>query len=143
MQDIRINETAGGLTAEQQAAIDKLNELMNGPINYYTSDRLPDEIDLIERVRELFVRSGNGHRLPEGFDSSRFIIEAKDRPSHAQQYCLNRWISLQLMACEGSDVVTLYSLIYEIRPDQWLTIFEQYILPKMLELNLPIKIEET
>lgn len=130
------------LTKEQQEALDKLKELMQGPMDYYNSERLPDEMDLVQRVRDLFIQNGAGHLLNNGFESSRFIIEAKDKSSHAQQFNLNRWLSLQLMAKTGSDPVMRYSLIYEIRPDQWLGIFETRILPNFLALDLPVMLDE-
>lgn len=130
------------LPDKQKEAVEKLYELMNKPIEYYNSERMATEMDLVDKVRELFIKNGVGHLLKEAYEESRFIIEARSRPSHAQQYLLNRWISLQLMAKDNADPLLLYSLVYEIRPDQWLRIFEQYILPNMLSLDLPMPLKE-
>ena len=135
-------KAAEGLTPEQQASVQKLEDLMNGPIDYYQSTPSETEMDLVAHVRDLFVENGAGHLLPTTFDNSRFIIEAQGRPSHAQQYNLNRWISIQLMSVNESDRLTRYALVYEIRPDHWLTIFRQNILPTMLSLGLPRHIPE-
>ena len=130
------------LTEQQQASIKKLEELMNGPIDYYNSKPMESELDLVQKVRELFQQNGAGHLLGEAFEKSRFIQDATGRPSHAQQYSLNRWISLQLSSVPQSERTVFYALVYEIRPDHWLTVFRQHILPTMLSLGLPRVIPE-
>ena len=130
------------LSEEQRASIKKIEELMNGPIDYYNSTPMATELDLVQKVRELFIENGAAHLLDPAFERSRFIQEAQGRPSHAQQYSLNRWIALQLMSVQNSDMLTRYALVYEIRPDHWLSVFRQHILPNMLALGLPQPIRE-
>lgn len=124
----------------QQEASDAICKIMQGPIDHYNSARHPDEIDLVAEVRQRLVDVGLKDRLPFTFDNNRFIIEAQGRTAHAQQYNLNRYLSTQLMSVPEDTSVERYALVYEIRPDHWLTIFEKTILPSFVNYNLPVAV---
>lgn len=119
---------------------EKIVELMQKPMDFYNSARKEDELDLISIVREKMVEVGLADKLPECFDNNRFIQDAKDRPAHAQQYNLNRFFCTQFMAAEADASIERYALIYEIKPDQWLEIFDKTILPAVVNYNLPVKL---
>lgn len=110
------------------------------PMAFYNSQRDPQDIDLLREVRQMMTEAGLGDRLPEAFDKNRFIIEAQNRASHAQQYNLNRYLTLQFMACPQAGTTQRYSLIYEIAPNEWLRIFRDSILPAMVDYDLPVVI---
>lgn len=119
---------------------EKIITLMQKPMEFYQSERKEDEIDLVAVVREKMVEAGLGEKLPECYDSNRFIQEAKDRPAHAQQYNLNRFFCTQFMAAKEEASIERYALIYEIKPNEWLEIFDKTILPAVVNYNLPVKL---
>ena len=121
-------------------AVDKVVDLMTKPMQQYMSARRDDEMDLVQIVREKMVQVGLADKLPECFDNNRFIQEAKDRPAHSQQYNLNRYFSTQFMAAKEDASIERYALIYEIRPDQWLEIFDKTILPAVVNYDLPVRL---
>lgn len=123
-----------------EKAVEKLNDLMRGPMEQYQAARREDELDLVAIVRERMVQAGLLDKLPYAFDNNRFIQEAIGKPSHAQQYNLNRYFSTQLMATHDDTLVQRYALIYEIRPDEWLNVFDNTILPAIVNFNLPVEI---
>ena len=123
-----------------EKAVEKLNDLMRGPMEQYQATRREDELDLVAIVRERMVQAGLLDKLPYAFDNNRFIQEAIGKPSHAQQYNLNRYFSTQLMAAQDDTLVQRYALIYEIRPDEWLNVFDNTILPAIVNFNLPVEI---
>lgn len=133
-------KTEESIVDEQQRALETINELMTKPRDFYNSERHPNEIDLVACVREMLVRHGLGDRLPACYDNNRFILDAMNRPADAQKYNLNRYLNLQLMAAEQDTSVERYALIYEVRPDHWLIIFEKTILPALINYNLPVQI---
>lgn len=122
------------------ATTDKIIELMTNPMNHYNKPRIKNEIDLVAHVRDRLISIGLGDRLEECFENNRFILDAKERTCHAQQYNLTRYFSLQLMAAEVDTSVERYALMYECRADQWLDVFDRVILPTIANCNLPIKI---
>ena len=119
-----------------EKAVDGVVKLMEAGVAAYNTARQPDEIDIVKEVRAEFVSYGLSGVLPEAFDNNRFIVEAADKTSHAQVYNLNRWMNLQLSASEEDTSVERYSLIYDIKPSDWLTIAKQRIIPRMVTLGL-------
>lgn len=123
-----------------EKVIEKFNEFMRGPMEQYQSPRREDEIDIVSVVRERMVQAGLLDKLPRAFDNNRFIQEAVGKPSHAQQYNLNRYFSTQLMTAQDDTLIQRYALIYEIQPDEWLNVFDNTILPAVINFNLPVEI---
>ena len=120
--------------------IEKIVTLMEKPMDFYNSERKDDEIDLIDVVRQRMIEAGLVDKVRECYDTDRFIIEAKDRPAHAQQYNLNRFFCTQFMAAKEDASIERYALIYEIQPNQWLEIFDKTILPAVVNYDLPVKL---
>lgn len=125
---------------KEDKAIEKIVTLMEKPMGFYNADRKEDEIDLVAIVRQKMVEAGLVDKVRECYDTDRFIIEAKDRPAHAQQYNLNRFFCTQFMAAKEDASIERYALIYEIQPDQWLEIFDKTILPAVVNYDLPVKL---
>jgi len=134
------NQDTPESAAQSDAEIQALEQLMYKPMEFYNGKKLENEIDLVEQVRSRMVSAGLLEKLPECFDQNRFILEAKDRQAHAQQYLLNRYLSLQLMSSVEPAALERYALIYEISSDKWLAIFDQKILPAIVNYDLPVKI---
>lgn len=120
--------------------VQAIQEKFKGPMDFYNSQRRSDEMDLIATVRKMMEEAGLGERLPYAFDTNRFIMDAVNRPAHAQQYNLNRYLTLQFMAAEDAATMPRYALIYEIAPSDWLTIFRDTVLPALVDANLPVVI---
>lgn len=128
------------LQEKKQKALKSLGELLNNTADHYNQPRIEGEIDLVEIVRERMVEKGLGSLLPAAFDSNRFIIEAQGKTSSAQQYNLNRWLTLQLMASTHDTALQRYALIYEINAVEWLKVFDNVILPALVDFDLPVVI---
>lgn len=120
--------------------VQAIQEKFKGPMEFYNSQRHPGELDLIATVRGLMAEAGLGERLPYAFDNNRFILDALHRPAHAQQYNLNRYLTLQFMAAQEASTMPRYALIYEIAPHDWLSIFKDTVLPALVDANLPVVI---
>ena len=118
-------------------AIDQVVTAVNASVNIYNTPRVSGELDMVQAVRNLLCSVGLGDRLPEAYDANRFIIEAHGKTAIAQQYNLNRYLSIQLMSVDQDATLQRYALIYEVSPKDWLTIFEQNILPALAEFDLP------
>lgn len=123
-----------------EAAAEKINQLFKGPMEFYEKPPLEDELNLIKEVRDRFVKYGQLEKMPDCYDNNRFIVEAIGKNSHVQQFHLNRYLSIQLMASGKDTAVERYALMNEVNPSQWLTVFEERILPACINLDLPIKI---
>lgn len=142
MEEVKQVEVPDGqaeVTPAQKIANSALKE-METTASFYSRPRVENEIDLVKEVRERLVALGAGDKLKEGFDENRFVIEAADKTAHAQQYNLNRYFNLQLSSVQKDTSVERYSLIYELRPDQWLKVIEKKILPAIIDNDLPAKI---
>lgn len=133
-------DTAEGIQEAQDATTEKVLDLMNKPMEFFNQGRAEDEVDMIAEVRDRLFRAGLGEKLPECFDNNRFIIDAHGRNSHAQQYCLTRYFSTQFMAAQGDTGIERYSLIYEVRADEWLKVFDNVILPAVINHDLPVRL---
>jgi len=125
---------------QQDEASEKIVELFKGPMRFYNTDRQSDELDLVKEVRQRLLSLGLEDKLQEGFDTNRFILEAVDKNSHVQQFLLNRYLTIQFMASQEDTAVERYALMNEVNPSDWLTVFEQRILPAVVNLDLPVKI---
>ncbi len=123
-----------------EEALARVNELMNAPIEFYNSQKLEGELDLVQAVRQRMSDHGLKEKLQNGFDANRFVVEAQGKPAHAQQYLMNRYFSTQLMAVEQDTVLQRYSLMYEVQPDEWLQVFEKTVLPAFVDYNLPVQV---
>lgn len=130
------NQEEASMSSEERAL-----DLLKQGMDYYHRPRVENEINLVEKVRSLFLENGKTEEeIQAAFDNSRFVKEAMERHSHAQQFNLNRYLcdQLSIAETEGQDTRLLrYQLLYEINPSEWLSIFEKSVLPNMLEIGLP------
>jgi len=131
----RTKETA----LRHEAAFEELNKKLTQPAEHYASPRIEGEIDLVQEVRQRLIDSGLLGKI-QAYDFNRYIQEAQGKTSHAQQYNLNRWLNLQLMAVPQDTSVQRYALIYEINAAEWLSIFDRVILPALIDFDLPVVI---
>ena len=127
------------ITQAQAEQLDKVVEMMEKPMEYYQSAPVEGEFELLSYIREQLVKAGLGDRI-HFFDNSRFIQDAHNRPAHAQQFCIIRWLTLQFMHAEDCEETRLarYALIYEVNPAEFVVIFKQKILPVLVNFGLPV-----
>lgn len=107
-------------------------------INEFHATKPEGDIDLVGEVRKLLVESGLGQNLHETYDINRFIVDAKNKHSNAQRYLLNRYWYLQLSKFQTATINERGSLIPNGSVHTWLKIFQEVILPKLIELRLPV-----
>lgn len=119
----------------QQAANAAVENMLNTSIGYYTAERQPGDLDLVQYVRQQLINNGIAG-VEHFYDTNRHVIDAKNKRPHAQSYHLNRFFSEQLMLVQaelGIDTrVSRYCLIYEVQPEQWMTIIDKQVLPALI-----------
>jgi len=108
-------------------------------VDAYNAAKPEDDIDLVEEVRNILIKAGLGNRL-EAFDNNHFIQEAKGKYSVVQRYLLNRFWGQQLMLTNLPTAEERYCLIPNGEVSDWLKLFENKVLPFILENDLPIAI---
>jgi len=125
------------LITDPDKVVEAINTLMQGPMAFYNSAKVEGELDLVALVRQRLMERGLVDKLHLGFDQNRFIMEAHNRPAHAQQYLLNRYFTTQFMAISEDTLLQRYALIYEVSTPNWIQIFENSVLPAFVEFGLP------
>lgn len=111
-------------------------------VSVYNRPRERREMDLIDDVRQLLLQSVGRDVVEQAFDQNRFIQEGRMRNAHAQQYCLNRYFSLQFMTLAPEHIddsqMARFSLLTDAHPLDWLTVFRQKVLPTLIHYRLPV-----
>lgn len=108
------------------------------PFNAYNRPRDENELNLVEEVRNLLLKSGL-HNSIQFYDNNRFIIEAGNKAPGVQRFLLNRFWTLQLSLCPDS-LQERYCLIPDGKVEDWLSLFEIKILPFIIQKGLPKEI---
>lgn len=124
----------------EQAVMSSLGLLKAGQM-FYDEKADPGEMDLVKEVRaRLFEKGINEEKLAACFDASNFVQEADGRHTHAQQWNLTRWVDEQFTLIQAQDGVDTrlyrYQAIYEVKPDDWLKVFNDGILPNLAEFGI-------
>lgn len=117
-----------------------MNTAIAQGVEYYSGAKEEQDIDLISVVRSQLVSSGLANRLSTAFDSNRFIVEAAGRKSDIQRFLLNRYWNQQLMSSNKMSIEERYCLIPDGSTDEWLKLFQDKVLPFIIENGLPIEI---
>ena len=106
----------------------------------YFRDRLPDEIDLIEEVRNYLLQSGLQEQVGLSYDQDTNIQNAKRRNAAVQRFVLNRYWTSQLY-CTVENTEHLRRLLFPEGDIQlWLATFRTEILPFIVRNKLPVVI---
>lgn len=109
-------------------------------VDDYHKDRDSDDIDLIAEVREILNKAGLNNKLEECFENHRFILEAKNRPSKVQRFLLNRYWTQQLLYAKKQSIEERYCLIPNGEIKDWIKLFNEKVLPFIIDNDLPIPI---
>lgn len=125
----------------QEAAVMGSLGLLKAGQDFYNEKADPDEIDLVQVVRSRLHDQGiNDEVLAKSFDQSNFIQEADGKHTHAQQWNLTRWIDEQFTLIQAQDGLDTrlyrYQAMYEVKPEEWLKVFDGGILPNLVEFGI-------
>lgn len=113
--------------------------LQEGVQEYY-QPKLEGDVDLVAEVRSRLLTYGLHANVQVGFDNNRFVLEAAGKPSSVQRHLLNRYFSQQLASSAKPSIEERYCLIPNGEIKDWLSLFEQKVLPFLVENNLPAAI---
>ena len=114
-----------------------LPEKLQPQYEEYIKPREETDLDLVTIVRTMLIDSGLMQQVLAAYDTDRFILEARNRPSEAQRFLLNRYWSYQLMKSDKSSIEERTYLIPNGEVSDWLRMFQAKILPFIIENNLP------
>lgn len=103
----------------------------------YREPRLPDDLDLVQVVRDGLMKYGLKDKLEQFYDTDGYVQQAKTKRPEIQRYLLNIYLNLQLMMAERSSIEIRFSLLPAGDLDTWILIFDQRIAPFMADQNLP------
>lgn len=113
--------------------------LQEGMEQYYQPK--PDgDVDLVSEVRNMMLSCGLHSNVQVGFDNNRFVLEAVGKPSQVQRHLLNRYFNQQLASSNKPSIEERYCLIPNGDVRDWLKLFEQKVLPFLMENQLPVAI---
>jgi hypothetical protein len=114
-------------------------------IQQYHSNKPEGDIDLISVVEKVFTTYGIQDKIPV-FRSHRHVIEAQNKSSVAQRWLLNNYFRLQILSVGtksgslASPAEARYCLIDNGSIDDWIKLFNQNVMPFLLENKLPVHI---
>jgi len=121
-----------------EAAVMGSVQLLKAGQAFYNEKADPGELDLVATVREYMKEYGvDEDTLVQKFDNNTFVVESANRHTLAQQFNLTRWADEQftiIQAQDGIDTRTMrFQAIYEVKPEAWLKIFKEGLLPNLVE----------
>ena len=111
------------------------------PFNPFTTPQRDKELMLIESVRTLLNEAGLKQKVDANFINHPTILDGVGLCYEAQRFVLNRFWHIQLQALQNktnkSTIDERYCLVENGEPEQWLSLFEEKILPIAIQYNLP------
>lgn len=110
--------------------------------DFYQESPTEGELDLVALVRaDLFSKGVDEGRLKRVFDHNPFVVEAKGRHTHAQQFQLCRWLNQQFEIVQVYDNIPTqlerYQVIFGASIEEWIKIWREGLLIRLRELDLP------
>lgn len=113
------------------------NPATQAPASIFEIPRTEGEPDLVEQVRNLLIGSGLVLKVQQHFDNDTDIIQAKGLNPTAQRYLLNRFWNFQFLSRGASTLDSRFYLTDTGDASQWINVFQQFVLPGILENHLP------
>lgn len=107
----------------------------------YAMPKDPNDIDLVQVVRTIMVQDGMKEEVEAYFDTNPIIMEAVGKASPVQRHQLNRYFRFQMMSTSVDSTLARTYLIENGTMEEWLMLFQEYILPFIRSNNLPKYIE--
>lgn len=115
--------------------------MLQNNVEIFLKERTPEDLNLVESVRDLLVKSGLLPEVMKNFDSSKYIQEAARLQPEGQRFLLNHFWKLQLFVVEQHTIQERFCLITDGEYSDWLRLFEDKILPCAIANRLPTSIE--
>lgn len=106
------------------------------PVTIMNKTREEGGFDLIEATRQILSESGLGQNI-QFFDTNHHIVNAKSLNYEAQRFILNTYFRIQLMSINESSTDERFNLIDTGSPQDWLRLFQHFIVPFLIKHNLP------
>jgi hypothetical protein len=94
------------------------------------------DTDLICACVDVLKESGLGQKIDIFLDNHNIISGIKLKPE-AQRFLLNQYWRVQLMSAPVSSTNERFNLIDTGTPSDWLRLFKQFIIPFIVEHDLP------
>ena len=116
-----------------------MSEFQQG-IEQYNKVRQEGELDLINEVRVALQACGLHQELLTSYETNNYIQLASDKIPEVQRHYLNRFWTIQLLNAKDSSHEERFCLIPDGKPDDWLRLFKQRIVPFAIKHRLPIVI---
>lgn len=113
------------------------NPAIQSRMNEYLAPRAEGDLDLISEVRSLMLKYGLGNKIAQAYDNNRFIIQAQNKGSNVQRYMLNNYWVQQLMFANKPTTDERFCLVPDGDVRDWLRLFEQKVLPFIIDNDLP------
>lgn len=106
----------------------------------FTAERQDGDADLVADVRTAMLSSGLLQLVVANYDNHPDILDAKTKRPEQQRFLLNRYFTLQLMTEPSKSIEQRFCLIPNGNLSDWLRLFNQKVLPFLVEHNLPTKV---
>lgn len=94
------------------------------------------EFDLIAATRQMLIENGLGQNI-QFFDTNHHIVGAMPLNYEAQRFILNTYFRIQMMSVNASSTDERFNLIDTGSAQDWLRLFQQFVLPFLIQHNLP------
>ncbi len=105
----------------------------------FLEERGPDEIDLCQEVKMLFINSGLGNKISilDNYINTNNIANKKP---NIQRFYLNKFFNYQLILFANESIEQRSCLITDGTVNDWLRLFKTKIMPFMIEYDLPMNL---
>lgn len=115
--------------------------LQQNNVDIFLKERAPEDLNLVELVRNLLVNSGLLPEVIKNYDSSKYIQQAEHLQPEGQRFLLNRYWNFQLLVVDQPTIEERFCLITNGEHKDWLRLFKDKILPCAIANRLPTSIE--
>lgn len=115
------------------------NPIEEGRARYFAA-RQQNEIDVVQEVRTILLKSGFPKHVIDMFDNDPTIVNATTKNAWTQRYLLNRYWTLQLQSAPANSEQARYFLLPEGDIHEWLNCFQTVVIPFAIENKLPVSL---
>lgn len=113
------------------------NPATQASLSLFSQPRAEGEVDLIEMVRDRLIKHGLVLQVQQHFDTDADIQQAANLGTAAQRHLLNRFWNFQFLSIGASTAEARFYLTDSGKPEAWIHVFDRFVLPAILENNLP------
>lgn len=102
-----------------------------------TDERIVGDIDLIQCVRDIMIRSGLKEQVETLFNTDINIHYASDKRPDVQRQALSIFWGLQFMNTEQGGYEERACLNLPFTDEEWLRVFSEKLIPFIIDNKLP------